>query len=67
MECLSLKFQLLEKELQQRHQYEDRRQPSVIVKDVPQIIICIVFKVRDSSFLKHKYNVILWSHFETPY
>ena len=53
MEYMSLKFELLERELQRSSQ------PSIIVKYVPQIIICIVFKVRDSSFLKHKYNVIL--------
>ena len=39
MECLSLKFQLFEKELQQRQPHEDL---SLIVKYVPQIIITIV-------------------------
>ena len=39
MECLSLKFELLERELQRSSQ------PSVIVKYVPQIIISILIYI----------------------
>ena len=43
IECLSLKFQLLEEELQRR------QQPSVLVTYIPQImitlLICIIFKL----------------------